>query len=98
PNHVDYAAIFYGSLLAGATVTTLNPLYRAREIEDQLDDAEAVALFVYSPMAAAVEEARSHLPRLRHVFPLDNLPELLGGVPEEPRPVQIDPREDVAVL
>jgi len=98
PNHVDYAAIFYGSLLAGATVTTLNPLYRAREIEHQLDDAEAVALFVYSPMAAPVEEARAHLPRLRHVFPMDDLPELLGGVPEESRPVQIDPREDVAVL
>jgi acyl-CoA synthetase (AMP-forming)/AMP-acid ligase II len=98
PNHVDYAAVFYGSLLAGATVTTLNPLYKAREIEHQLDDAEAVALFVFTPMAAPVEEARAHLPRLRHVFPLDELPELLGGVPEEPRPVQIDPREDVAVL
>jgi acyl-CoA synthetase (AMP-forming)/AMP-acid ligase II len=98
PNHVDYGAVFSGSLLAGATVTTLNPLYRAREIEHQLDDAEAVALFVYTPMAGPVEEARANLPRLRHVFPIDDLPELLGGVPEEPRPVQIDPREDVAVL
>jgi len=98
PNHVDYASVFYGTLLAGATVTTLNPLYREREIEHQLDDAEAVALFVFSPMAEPVEAARRNLPRLRHVWPIDGLPDLLGGVPEEYRPVEINPREDVAVL
>ena len=98
PNHVDYASVFYGILLAGATVTTLNPLYREREIAHQLDDAEAVALFVFSPVAAAVEAARQHLPRLRHVWPMDNLSDLLGGVSEEHRPVAINAREDVAVL
>jgi acyl-CoA synthetase (AMP-forming)/AMP-acid ligase II len=98
PNHVDYGAIFYGILLAGATVTTLNPLYREREIEHQLDDADAVALFSFSPMGAPVEAARPNLPRLRHVWPMDDLPELLGGVSEEYRPVAINPREDVAVL
>jgi acyl-CoA synthetase (AMP-forming)/AMP-acid ligase II len=98
PNIVDYAAVFYGALLAGATVTTLNPLYREREIEHQLDDAEAVALFAFSPMAAPVEAARQHLPRLRNVWPIESLPELVGGVPEEYRPVAINAREDVAAL
>jgi acyl-CoA synthetase (AMP-forming)/AMP-acid ligase II len=98
PNHVDYASVFYGILLAGATVTTVNPLYREREIEHQLDDAEAVALFVFSPMAEPVEAARRNLPRLRHVWPIDGLPDLLGGVSEEYRPVDINAREDVAVL
>jgi acyl-CoA synthetase (AMP-forming)/AMP-acid ligase II len=98
PNYVDYGAVFYGILLAGATVTTLNPLYREREIEYQLDDAEAVALFVFGPMAAPVEAARKNLPRLRHVWPIEGLPDLLGGVSEEYRPVDINAREDVAVL
>ncbi|GAG29763.1 unnamed protein product, partial [marine sediment metagenome] len=98
PNHVDYGAVFYGILLAGATVTTLNPLYREREIEHQLDDAEAVALFVFSPMAEPVEAARKNLPRLRHVWPIESLPDLVGGVSEEYRPVEINPREDIAVL
>ncbi len=98
PNHVDYASVFYGALLAGATVTTLNPLYREREIEYQLNDAQAVALFVFSPMGAAVEAARQHLPHLRHAWPIDNLPDLLDDVPEEYRPVDINAREDVAVL
>jgi len=98
PNIVDYAAVFYGALLAGATVTALNPLYREREIEHQLDDAEAVAIFAFSPMAAPVEAARRNLPRLRHVWPIDGLPDLIGGVPEEYRPVPINAREDVAAL
>ena len=98
PNHVDYAAVFYGILLSGATVTTLNPLYREREIEYQLGDAEAVAVFVFSPMAAPVEAARQNLPRLRHVWPIDGLLELLGGVSEEYRPAPANARDDVAVL
>jgi acyl-CoA synthetase (AMP-forming)/AMP-acid ligase II len=98
PNHVDYAAVFYGILLAGATVTTLNPLYREREIEHQLGDAEAVAAFVFSLMGAPVEAARPNLPRLRHIWPIDGLQELLGGVSEEYRPVPINAREDVAAL
>jgi acyl-CoA synthetase (AMP-forming)/AMP-acid ligase II len=98
PNHVDYGSVFYGILLAGATVTTLNPLYREREIEHQLDDAEAVALFVFGPMAAPVEAARKNLPRLRHVWPIEGLPSLVEGVSEEYRPVEINAREDIAVL
>jgi len=98
PNLVDYAPAFYGALLAGATVTTLNPLYREREIEHQLGDAEAVALFAFSPMAAPVEAARPNLPRLRHVWPIDGLAALIGGVSEDYGPVAINPREDVAVL
>ncbi|NIV32155.1 MAG: long-chain fatty acid--CoA ligase, partial [Anaerolineae bacterium] len=69
-----------------------NPLYREREIEAQLDDAEAVALFVFSFMAGPVEAARPNLPRLRHVWPIDGLPDLLGGVSEEYRPVDINAR------
>ncbi len=98
PNHVDYPAVFYGTLLTGATVTTLNPLYREREVEHQLDDAEAVAAFVFSLMGAPVEAARPKLPRLRHIWPIDGLADVLGGVSEEYEPVPIDAREDVAVL
>ena len=98
PNHVDYAAVFYGSLLAGATVTTLNPLYTAHEVATQLEDAGAVVLFAFTPMRAAVDEARKDLPLLRNVFPIDDLPAVLEGVPEDFRPVPINPREDVAAL
>ena len=45
PNSVEYAVALHGALIAGATVTTLNPLYREREVEHQLDDAGAKLVF-----------------------------------------------------
>ncbi len=38
------------------------------------------------------------LPLLRETYPIDALPDVLGGVSEEYRPVAINAREDVAVL
>ena len=98
PNHIDFPAVFYGSLLAGATVTTLNPLYTAHEIEHQLSDAGAVILFAFSFMRPAAEEAKKNLPRLRTIYTIDQLPEVLEGVSEEYKPVTINPKEDVAAL
>jgi acyl-CoA synthetase (AMP-forming)/AMP-acid ligase II len=98
PNHIDYAAVFYGTLLTGATVTTLNPLYTAHEAAAQLADAGAVALFVFTPMRAAIDQAREDLPLLREIFPIDDLPGVLEGVSEDYTPVAINPREDVAAL
>src|SRR4030042_1080485 len=53
---------------------------------------------ILSPNLAPVEPPRRNLPRLRHVWPIDGLADLLGSVPEDYRPVSINPREDVAVL
>ncbi len=98
PNHIDFPAVFFGSLLVGATVTTLNPLYTPHEIEHQLSDAEAVILFAFSFMRPAAEEAKKNLPRLRTIYTIDQLPEVLEGVSEEYKPVTINPKEDVAAL
>jgi 4-coumarate--CoA ligase len=40
----EYAVVFHGSELAGATITTLNPTYTADEIRRQLLDAGATLL------------------------------------------------------
>src|SRR5437879_998696 len=39
PNSCEWVVSFMGTLFAGATVTTLNPLYTAREIGVQFDDS-----------------------------------------------------------
>ncbi|HUS83111.1 MAG TPA: AMP-binding protein [Dehalococcoidia bacterium] len=98
PNHIDYPAVFYGILLAGATATTLNPLYTPHEIEHQLSDAGAVILFAFSFMRPAADEAKKNLPLLRNIYPIDSLPDVLEGVSEEYKPVTINPKEDVAAL
>ncbi len=98
PNHIDYPAVFFGIQLAGATATTLNPLYTAHEIEHQLGDSNAVMLFAFSFMRPAAEEAKKNLPHLREIFNIDQLPQVLEGVSEDYRPVSINPKEDVAAL
>ena len=98
PNCPEYAVVLHGALLAGAKVTTLNPLYVAREVEHQLDDAEAVVVFAAKPFLPNVEEGRGNLSKLRKVYEIEDIWELVAGEPPEPEPVNIDPERDLAVL
>ena len=98
PNHIEYPAVFYGSMLAGATATTLNPLYTPHEIEHQLSDAGAVELFAFSFMRPRRKRLRRTCRKLRNIWTIDQLPSVLEGVSEEYQPVEINPKEDVAAL
>src|SRR5688572_24811501 len=68
PNSVEYAVVLHGALLAGATVTTLNPLYKEREVEHQLGDAGAKAAFTLNALVPVVKEAQKQLPKLKDIF------------------------------
>lgn len=46
PNSIHYVIAYYGTLLAGAVVVNLNPLYTARELRDMLVDSGAETLVV----------------------------------------------------
>ena len=57
PNIPEYAVVFHGTLMAGGTVTTINPTYTAEEIHDQLRDSRArilvtIGLFLDNARAA----------------------------------------------
>ncbi len=75
PNSPQFVIAYYGTLKAGATVVTCNPLYRERELEFQLSDSgcEAVVLLnnVIPPNGdfySAFEKCRPRLTKLKHVF------------------------------
>ena len=55
----QFAAVFHGILRAGATVTTINSLYTAGEIANQLRDSGAVLLFTVSPLLDRAQPRRS---------------------------------------
>jgi acyl-CoA synthetase (AMP-forming)/AMP-acid ligase II len=57
PNSIEYAVALHGALVAGATVTTLNPLYREREVEHQLHDSGAKAVFTLNALLPIVNVA-----------------------------------------
>src|SRR3954467_15787784 len=61
PNVLAYPAILFGSLVGGCTVVNVNPLYTARELCHQVNDAGARVLFVLENFGHTVEEAGSRL-------------------------------------
>jgi acyl-CoA synthetase (AMP-forming)/AMP-acid ligase II len=98
PNSVEYAVVLHGALMAGAIVTTLNPLYREREVEHQLHDAGAKMVFTLGPLKGIVDEAKANVPQLRGVFELESAWEMARAAKGDPMPVEIDPLKDLAVL
>jgi acyl-CoA synthetase (AMP-forming)/AMP-acid ligase II len=98
PNSVEYAVALHGSLLAGTTVTTLNPLYREREVEHQLDDAGAKIVFTLAPLVPLVESVRQHLPKLERIHELESAWQMARDAAGPPQNVPIDPMKDIAVL
>src|SRR3954465_11082023 len=61
PNVLAYPAILFGALVGGCTVVNVNPLYTARELAHQVNDAGARVLFVGENFGHTVEEAGSRL-------------------------------------
>jgi len=76
PNVLQYVVAICGVLRAGMTVVNVNPLYKPRELEYQLNDAGAEAIVVLENFASVLQEA---LPRttLKHVV-VASLGEMLG--------------------
>ena len=97
-NSAEYFVAFYASLFAGGTVTTLNPLYKTREVQHQLEDAGASAVFAMGPLFPLVEQAREHVPTLKHIFPIEDVWTLAAEADGDPKPVSINPLEDLAAL
>lgn len=104
PNVPAFATVFHGLLRAGATVTTINSLYTADEIANQLTDAGAGWLFTVSALLPAARDAaeRTGIPASRLVV-LDgadghpSLADLLEMGAPAPQ-VSFDPATHVAVL
>jgi acyl-CoA synthetase (AMP-forming)/AMP-acid ligase II len=105
PNLPEYAVAFHAVSLAGGIVTTANPLYTAEELYNQLMDSGAKLLVTVPAFLEKVRAAAEGTSvRKILVFPGDGdrgdtmpFDDLLsaGG---EPRPVPIDPANDVVVL
>ena len=97
PNCPEYAVVAHGISMAGATLTTLNPLYRAREVIYQLTDAGAKVLFYHPLVRPIVDEAQPELPGVT-LMSLADVWTIADQTPPEPHPVAIDPRRDIAAL
>jgi long-chain acyl-CoA synthetase len=95
PNMPHFPPVLFGSLKAGATVVTCNPMYKAGELNFQLRDSGAVAVFAldhpsFTPTCyeaikgtnvktVIVCSAKNFLPKVKVV-----LGGLLGRIPKSP--------------
>lgn len=95
PNSPEWVIAFHGALLAGATVTTLNPLYREREIAHQFGDSEPRAVFVADATAETTRGVWGTDDRLHHT---SEVWDLAAGATGDPAPVEVDPTTDLAAL
>lgn len=66
PNVLQNPVVVYGILRAGYTVVNVNPLYTPRELEHQLKDSGAKAIFVLENFAHTVEQVVGRTD-IRHV-------------------------------
>ncbi|HEU4849869.1 MAG TPA: AMP-binding protein [Terrimesophilobacter sp.] len=104
PNSPAFAAVFHGILRAGATVTTINSLATAEDIEKQLRDSKATWFMTVSPLlagakaaAAAIGLADDHLIVLDGAEGHPSLRDLLAEAAPPPS-VTFDPATHLAVL
>lgn len=76
PNTLQYPIALFGALIAGLTVVNVNPLYTARELEHQLNDAGVKAMLIIENFAHTLEQVIDKTP-VEHVI-LTSLGDRLG--------------------
>ncbi|KQV44141.1 MULTISPECIES: long-chain fatty acid--CoA ligase [unclassified Rhizobium] len=76
PNVLQNPVIVFAILRAGYTVVNVNPLYTPRELEHQLNDAGAKAIFVLENFAHTVEQVASRT-ALKHIV-VTTMGDMLG--------------------
>ena len=108
PNSSAFAIAFHGILRSGATATTVNALFTAKDIAKQLADSRATILVTVSALLPqAAEAAAAEGLDAAHLFVLDGPGAAADGHPNAedllapglPAPdVDFDPRTHLAVL
>ncbi|KND57922.1 Long-chain-fatty-acid-CoA ligase [Candidatus Paraburkholderia schumanniana] len=76
PNTLAYPVTLFGTLMAGAIVVNVNPLYTVRELSHQLKDSGAQTIVVSENFAKTVQDAQPGS-RLRNIV-VTGLGDLLG--------------------
>jgi len=62
PNILQYPVVLAGALRAGCTVVNVNPLYTPRELEHQLKDSGADAIFILENFATTLQAVADKVP------------------------------------
>ncbi|SET64540.1 long-chain acyl-CoA synthetase [Oceanobacillus limi] len=109
PNCPQYVISYYGTLLAGGTVTQVNPMLVGKELEHILTDSGAETIVIYEPLLPVLNQILDHT-SVKRIIKVNlegrdtddglvvGFTQFLKSATKLPEPVAIDPQEDVAVL
>ncbi|SEP60408.1 long-chain acyl-CoA synthetase [Virgibacillus subterraneus] len=109
PNCPHYVISYYGTLQAGGTVTQVNPMLVGKELEHILTDSGAETIVIYEPLLPVLNQIIDNT-SVKHVIKVNlegrdtedsmavGFTAFLKQAKRPPEPVEIDPKEDVAVL
>lgn len=78
PNVLQYPIAIAAILRAGYIVVNVNPLYTPRELEHQLKDSGAEAIFILENFATTLEKVLEQT-QVKHII-VANMGEMLGGL------------------
>lgn len=78
PNVLQYPVVLAAVLRAGYVVVNVNPLYTPRELEHQLKDSGAEAIFILENFAATLQAVLAATP-VKHVV-VASMGDMLGGL------------------
>jgi len=78
PNILQSPVAMFGTLRAGMTVVNVNPLYKPRELEFQLNDSGAEVIVVLENFAAVLQHALPHT-QVKHVV-IARMGDMLGFI------------------
>ena len=78
PNLLQYPVAIFGAMKAGLSIINVNPLYTARELKHQLNDASADAIIIVANFACTLEKVIKETP-VKHVI-ITELGDELGGL------------------
>ena len=97
-NCPEYIVAFYAVARVGAIASPMNPSYREREIEYQLNDSEAVAIVAHQDLVPLVDAVRPRTPSLKHVIAIGAASERATCFADliAPQPASAPPRVPIA--
>ncbi len=78
PNILQYPAVLTGILRAGFVVVNVNPLYTPRELEHQLKDSGAKAIFILENFAVTLQQVIAKS-QVEHVV-VTSMGDMMGGL------------------
>lgn len=102
PNTPYYAFTYFAALKCGAIIVQVNPMYKPYELEHILNDSGAEYMVAYEPLEPIIQAVKDRTKLSKIYYASDqnvaSFNKLLQDEGDQVPEVDIDPRNDVAVL